>query len=256
MGVYLDLVILLNFLVDFLLLLGTNRLSGHPPGVKRAALAAVLGGLYGGVCLVPKLYFLGNVLWRLVMLGLMAAIAFGLDGSALRRAGVFVLLTMALGGLAMNLGKGSFPVLLATGGIWLLCRLGFGGGLGAREYVPLEIRHGDKEVCLTALRDTGNTLRDPITGEQVLIIDAAAARELTGLEGCQLRNPLDTLASGLLPGLRLIPYRSVGQSGGMLLAMRFGEVKVGNSVGSALVAFAPETIGRGEGYRALTGGML
>ena len=40
MAVYLDLVMLLNFLVDYLLLLGTNRLSGSPMTPGRCALAA------------------------------------------------------------------------------------------------------------------------------------------------------------------------------------------------------------------------
>ena len=37
MAVYLDLVVLLNYLVDFLLLLGTNRLSGFPLAPGRCA---------------------------------------------------------------------------------------------------------------------------------------------------------------------------------------------------------------------------
>ena len=40
MKIYLDLVVILNFLVDFLLLLGTNRLSGFPASPLRAAAAA------------------------------------------------------------------------------------------------------------------------------------------------------------------------------------------------------------------------
>ena len=57
------------------------------------------------------------------------------------------------------------------------------------------------------------------------------------------------------PGLRLIPYASVGQRGGLLLAMRFRDVKLGGKDGSALIALAPEPIGRGEGFQALAGGM-
>lgn len=250
--VYADLVIILNFLVDFLLLLGTNRLTGFPPGVKRAAAGAALGAVYSGACLYPRLSFLGNTLWRMVSLGLMAAAAFGLDRTAVKRCGIFVLLTMALGGMAANFGSGDFLGLAAASLLlWLLCCIGFGGKIG-REYVPLEITHGTKCVKLLALRDTGNTLRDPISGEQVLIIDASAAGELTGLSEKQLASPLETM--GRLPGLRLIPYSAVGQPGGMLLAMRFQNVKIGNRKGSAVVAFAPQSIGRD--YRALTGGTL
>ena len=101
------------------------------------------------------------------------------------------------------------------------------------------IRHGEKSVQLIALRDTGNTLKDPITGQQVLVIGEEAARTLTGLTAAQLRTPLETVAKRQVPGLRLIPYRAVGQPGGMLLAMRFSDVKIGNRKTSALIALAP-----------------
>lgn len=255
--VYLDLVILLNFLVDFLLLLGTNRLAGFPLGGKRAAAASALGGLYSGACMMPGFRFLGNTLWRLVSLGLMALIAFGWNRSALKRGGVFVLLSMALGGIAMSFGKSDFLALvLAAAGVWLLCRVAFGGSVGGREYIPIAITYGENSVCLTALRDSGNTLRDPISGEQVLIISADAARKLTGLSEKQIASPLETLSQRPIPGLRLIPYRAVGQAGGMLLAMRFEHVKIGTREQSVIVAFAPEGLGRGEVYQALTGGAL
>ena len=65
MVIYLDLVMLLNFLVDFLLLLGTNRLSGFPAGGWRCALAALLGAVFSCGCLLPGMAFLGNLLWGL-----------------------------------------------------------------------------------------------------------------------------------------------------------------------------------------------
>lgn len=257
MRVYVDLVVLLNFLVDLLLILGTNRLLGLAPGWKRAIPAAGLGGVYSGACLLPGFRFLGNSVWRLVFLGLMGAIAFGVGKRAWKRCGLFVLLAMALGGVALAMGSGGFwmPVLSAVG-VWLLCRIGFGSSAGEKELVPLKISYGENTVCLTALRDTGNGLKDPITGEQVLVIGADAAGKLTGLHPDQLRKPLETLAQQAVPGLRLIPYRAVGQPGGMLLAMRFQNVTVGKRSGAAIVAFAPDRIGRGEGYQALTGGAI
>lgn len=257
MRVYLDLVMILNFLVDLLLLLGTNCLSGFPPGWKRTLPAAALGAVYSGACCLKGFYFLGNTMWRLVFLGLMGVLAFGWNVSAWKRCGVFVLLSMALGGIALGFGGGGFGMLvLSAGGVWMLCRIGFGGSIGAKEYVSLEISYRDKVVHLTALRDSGNTLKDPITGQQVLVIGGDAAEKLTGLTQIQLRSPLETLAQRCVPGLRLVPYRAVGQPGGMLLAMRFRDVKVGRQKTSALVAFAPERIGVGEGYQALTGGAL
>lgn len=257
MEVYLDLIVILNFIVDFLLLLGTNRLSGFPVPMGRSALAAALGGIYSGVCMLPGFRFLGNTLWRLVSLALIGVIAFGLDRSAIKRGGVFVLLSMALGGIAVSFGRGDFFVLiLAAAGVWLLCRVAFGDTVGGREYVPLTLTYGENTASLVALRDSGNTLRDPISGEQVLVIAGEVAQKLTGLTEKQLRTPLETLALRPIPGLRLIPYRAVGQAGGMLLAMRFDNVKIGSRTQSAMVAFAPEGLGRGDVYQALTGGAI
>lgn len=256
MAVYLDVVVLLNFLVDFLLIMGTNSLCGHPPGWKRAALAASVGGLYGGCCLLPGFYFLGNILWRTVCLALMVWLAFGFSVSALRRGIVFVLLSMALGGISVGFGGGG-PVILtaAAAGIFLMCFLGFQGRIGAARYVPVELSYGGRSMRLTALHDTGNTLRDPVTGRPVLVVSAEVAQQLLGVTQQQLRSPVDAVADAFLPGLRLVPYRSVGESAGMLLALCLQEVKIGNWKGSSLVAFAPDVLCASGEYQALTGGM-
>jgi len=193
----------------------------------------------------------------MVFLSLMAGIAFGWNRSALQRGAVFVLLSMALGGIAVGFGKGSFWMLVASSmGLWLLCRISFRGSLGQREYVPVELTWNGRKKSLIALRDTGNTLRDPLTGEQVLVAGADIGTEFLGLSDHQLRHPVETLASGLIPGMRLIPYTAVGQPGGMLLAVRFKAAKIGNTYGDPLVAFAPEVIGKGAVYQMLTGGAV
>ena len=256
MPVYLDLVLILNFLVDFLLLVGANRLAGYPPDIRRAVPAAVLGGLYGVVCLLPGFRFLGNLAWRLVFLGLMAVVAYGLDGSAVRRGILFVFLSMALGGAAGLMGSGSFGGLSAAAlGVCALCLLGFQDKTLGNSYVPVEVEYGGKRIRMTALRDTGNTLRDPVTGQSVLVAGAEAAEQLLGLGAEDLGRPVETLAEGRIPGLRLVPYRAVGTAGGMLLAIRCPYIKIGGRTSSGLVAFTAAGLGKGSEYQALTGGV-
>jgi hypothetical protein len=98
-----------------------------------------------------------------------------------------------------------------------------------------------------ALRDTGNTLRDPITGEAVTVLSPALGEKL-GIPEEVLRDP----AGAMLPGLRLIPARTVG-GGGLLAAVRCDSVTIGGRAVGTLVAFAREDFGNGE-YQALTGG--
>lgn len=251
MEVYLDVLMLLNFLVDFLLLVGTNRLAGHPPGAKKALPAGVLGGIYGGVCLLPGFQFLGNLLWRIVFLGLMSVLAFGWD---LRRGLLFALLSMALGGVASTLNRGGFwALVLSAGTITGLCLMGFRGKVGAQCFVPVTICCGEKTAKITALVDTGNTLKDPISGKPVMVVDETVAGKLSTLTRAQLSDPIATLSQ--YPGYRLIPYNALGKPGGMLLGVRPDGLCVDGREAEYIVAFAPQLLGAGR-YQALAGGAL
>ena len=89
-----------------------------------------------------------------------------------------------------------------------------------------------------------------IPGENVTIRQGDA-RNLSFYED----NTFDiTLVLGPIPGLRLIPYRAVGNAGGFLLAKRFADVTIGDKKQSALVAFAGEGLGNDACCQALTGG--
>ena len=178
--------------------------------------------------------------------------AFGWDRTAGKNCFVFLILSMALGGLAVCVNTGGIPVALTVAGLWLLFQATRGN---TGTLIPLELGYCNQKLCLTALRETGNGLRDPVTGEQVVVISAESAAKLTGLTPQQLRNPLDTLAAQPIPGLRLIPYRAIGGSG-MLLALRISDGKLGERRCSPLVAFAPGGLGEERDFQALTGGNI
>ena len=255
MLVYLDMVMVLNFLVDFLLLLGSNQLTGYPPEWRKASGGALLGSLYAGACLLPGFGFLGNFLWRTVFLCLMAVLAFGWNKNAVQRGAVFLLLSMALGGIASGIRMVDFGAMcLCAFLLWALCRVGFRGEIGSRQYIPVEMSWQGKHLSLMALIDTGNLLRDPLTGEQVLICGCDVGEELFGIEGNLFADPVAFLSSGRMQGWRLISYHGVGNEGGMLPALRIKNVRIGKNVRDAVVAFAPNRIGEGDHYRMLTGG--
>lgn len=254
MTVYLDVLILLNFMVDLCLLVATNRLSGYAFGVKRAALGAAVGGIYGGACVLPGFSFLAGTLWRIVSLLVIGVIAFGFERGAIRRCVVFTLLSMALGGIATGLESGSFfAILLSAAGVTAMCAMGFSGRLG-NQYVKVSVGVGEKLYSFHALVDTGNALTDPLTGQQIIIVSAHLAQKLAGLSQRELEDPALAVEQG--QGLRLIPFHAVGVSHGMLVGKRFENVTVGKRRGSYLIGFAPNELGRGMPYQALTGGVL
>lgn len=251
---YIDLVMLLNFSVDWLLIMATNRLCGVVSSWKRPCFSAIIGGIYGGICLLPQTAFLGNFFFRILSLLVMGCVAFGFNISAIRRCVVFSLLAMSLGGIAMVMrSNGPFALLSSAVVLMLLCNVGLRRGVGGKIIVPVELNFLGKQVHLMALEDTGNNLKDPVTGGSVLVVGSQIAKQLLGISQSQLRKPVETVVSLGIPGLRLIPYSSIGESGKFLLAMRIKNVKIGSWQGSSLVAFSPEYMGL-EGYQGLTGG--
>lgn len=249
---YFCLMILLNFLVDFLLLMGANRLAGFPHAPLRCALAGGISGIYGGLCL--KYSFLGMFLWYFLILVLVTAVAYGFSVTMLRRGALFILLRLAVCGIAS--GSRGMGLLAAAAVVMLMCLLGFGGRAYGREYIPVELCYNGKKIRLLALRDTGNMLRDPITGQGVLVVDAQAGQTLLGLTLDQLEDPIGAVASASVPGLRLLPYRSIGSPQGMLAAIRLDNTKIGDFRGSTVVAFAPQSLDSEGIYRGLTGGIV
>ena len=250
MPIYLDVLILLNFLVDFLLLMGTNRLAGYPVCIKRALAAGAVGGVYGGVCVVPGMTFLAATHWRLMVLALMAVVAFGCSRDAVRRGILFILLSMALGGIAMGMKQGGFWSLIwSAGALGGLCIFGFRGKLGA-QYVSVRIG----ECVFTALIDTGNHLADPLTGQQIMVVSPGIAEKILKIDAKKLEDPVALMEQ--VKGLRLVSFHAVGRSGGLLPVKRFENVQIGKWRGSCLVAFSPNELGQGKPYDALTGGVL
>ena len=246
-------VMLLSFAVNFLLLKGTARLAMEDAPICNLLTASLLASAYASACLLPGLRFLrGTVFWLGSLVGI-SVLAFGWNRRTWKKGGIFVLLTMALGGTALAVGRGEdWMLLLYALVVCMVGRIAFGAN---RRLLPVKISGGGKSVELTALIDTGNELRDPITGERVLVVGAKAAQALTGLSESRLRDPLTTMEAGLLPGLRLIPYQTVGAQTGMMLAMRFSSVKIGGRDRPGIVAFAPRDLD-GESYQALAGGFV
>ena len=280
--IYLDTLFLLNALVDYLLLLAAARLAGEPLRRGRFALGAALGGLYAVAIFLPGLAFLGRPLCRLACGAGMLLAAYGGSRRLLRQGLLFLLLTCAfgggvvaiglMGGRELTLGRGVFYSALDVKTLLLSAAVCYGvltlvfhrlaRHSGGGELVPVRLRLGDRNVQLTALVDTGNTLTDPATGQAVLVAEGQALFPLFPPEcrpaAADLLDPAGGLArlgaEGWQGRLRLVPYRSVGVERGLLLAVRADGLEVdGRACGPVLAALSPTPVSDGGGYRALIG---
>ena len=279
--VYVDTLFLLNALVDYLLLLCSARLAGEPLRRLRFALGAALGGGYAVALFLPGLAFLERPACRLVAAVLMVLAAFGGSRRLGRLGAIFFALSCAFAGgvLAISLvgrtglslnrgvvysGMDLKMVLLSAAGCYAALSLVLGRSArhtrftGELKTVRLEL--GGREVELTALTDTGNTLTDPVTGQGVMVAEGALLGPLFPRERrptCRdLEDPAGALAGLSAAGgrFRLLPYRSVGVDRGLLLAVRVDRAVVdGTDRGAMVVALSPNPVSDGGGYGALLG---
>lgn len=279
--VYIDSLFLLNWIVNYLLLLATAKLAGELIRRWRLALGAALGALYAAAVFFPGMGFLLHPLCKLGAAVLMLLVSFGGARRLIRVTFVFFGLACAFGGgifaigllggrgLSMNNGilysaMDLRIILLSASVCYVLLTLVFRRTAkhDMRELVPSVLTLGERRVALTALVDTGNTLTDPVTGRPVMVADAARILPLIPagilLSETELRDPV--MAMERLSGevesrrFRLLPYQTVGVECGMLLALRLDRAQVGNrDYGGILVALSPNHVSDGGGYSALIG---
>ena len=238
--VYLDAFLVLNFVVNYLLLACAGKLDGEPVGRGRTALAAALGAAYGGLALLPDWGFLEHPVCKAGAAVLMLLAAFGRSERLLRTGALFLVLSCAFGGalLLVAMVRGSDPgtgellgpslgmrgILIAAalsyGMLSLLLRGQFAHTRTGGELQELTLSRQGRSVTVLALRDTGNTLQDPVTGRPVVVIEGEKLQtlvpELPVLDRQSLSHPVDLLRDleGELGGLRLQATAALPGGGG------------------------------------------
>lgn len=284
MVIYIDSVFLLNGLLDGLLLYFTGYLSGIERKCARILTAGGIGGAYAVAVFLP---FGAPLAWPPIKLlfGLaLVFLAYGTSARFWRLYAVFLALSCALAGAVIACGffmqtdfyySGAYllPVrfkLLLAAAVLCFCALYLfsRGSLHHRvegDLVDVKCDIMGKPVSLRALRDSGNTLCDPVSGAPVLVAEGEALSglwpetlrayftkekllqpERTLLELTALENPIP---------LRLMAYRSVGTASGLLLVCTAQKARIGGYEMERLaVALSPTPVSEQKEYDALWGG--
>lgn len=272
--VYIDSVLFLNFLLNLLLLYVTSRLTYRRAGVFRLCLGAGMGALYALLAYWPPAFIMftmpGKLLFSLAMTaavfrvkspralfstflcffcvsfsvaGGVSMLKWGMGDDMYAPIGVMELLTYA----AACSG-------LVWGGIAMLYRRMGASNLTYRAEIELL----GKRCVVSAMVDTANSLRDPLTGKAVTVADMAAVKSIfpPELKSYILSGDSRGLEeSPLRSRLHMIPYRAVGVKEGLLFAFRPDSIFIEGREGAAkicdaLIAISPHPL-TGEGMCGL-----
>ena len=259
---YVDSLLFFELVSDFTLLWAAGKLCQARRSKPRLLGAAVLGAIYT----------LSAVLWppaaslpgKAAALGLMLLAAYGGEKKLGRLSLAFLAMCAVYAGAAAAVvwtaGRASLRALIFALGMSLgVCALPFrfSGRRGGR--VRLRLERDGRSTELTALRDTGNLLREPLSGEAALIAEEAVLLPLLEPE---LRDKLRATAGLpapermliLGPGFRLLPYRTL-EGDGLLLAFRLTGAYIDDVPCQGLwAALSPRPLKTGDGCTALLGG--
>ncbi|HOB12172.1 MAG TPA: sigma-E processing peptidase SpoIIGA [Syntrophomonadaceae bacterium] len=248
--VYADITFLVNFIMDFLILWVTVRLTGVPVSYMRIAIAAGLGGIYAVGYLLPELslgYSLPLKVLFSVLLVIMAVLPRtwkDLAKSMLLFYGINFLVAGASIGSSYLVQSSyqldySFWWLMA--GISCALLLGIFGKNWLTERVlpqllkfPVQLTFDRNRCSGQGFVDTGNGLRDPLTNRPVIIAEYQLLRDClpadfkSALEdSCTQEEMLDRLSqSSWANRLRLIPFTSIGKKNGLLVGIRADAIRV------------------------------
>jgi stage II sporulation protein GA (sporulation sigma-E factor processing peptidase) len=219
--VYIDILFLVNFMMDTLVLLIVRRILGCNATLKRVLLGSASGALF--TCLIVVLPFGGTVvrflLFHLLTSALMLLV--GLNIRSLRSfaqayAGLYIS-TFLLGGIFSWLAQ----YIRYAAIFFAVAAISYLGVLAAWKYIVYLRKieefqcnvtfYLDGEQCnMKALIDTGNSLMDPDTGKPVCIVERRSIEPLLKKRGLAM--------------LSFVPYRSLGNTKGELPTIEIGKI--------------------------------
>ncbi len=258
--IYADILFALNFFLDFFLIWASGRFLRLRASLIRQLLAAILGAGYAAGLLIVEISFFYS--WPLAILAsmLILRLAFAWQNwrAYLRLMAIFYLIAFAMAGAALaaasllgsrgisfepvqtvQISALAFAILMAA----ILARRGF--EVVKRNWqkdsfiLALEIAVNGQTASLKALIDTGNDLREPISGKPVLVVEYKAVQALLPLSLRQLwqehaaSDPSQILANAnqqvslnWQKRLRLIPFASIGKNHGLLLGFQPDQILI------------------------------
>lgn len=269
MVIYVDILLALNWWIDFLLLLGVRRAMGGDGKPWRLAVGALVGAFTCLTLFLPPISVWLSLLLRLASAVVMVTVAFGLRPRRLWLREVILLFALSAGlagfcsALYFFLAPQGFyvcngvvyysvpPLLLVA--LTVVCY----GLLCLSEQIlrrrapqghlfRVTLAYAGHTTAFSCLYDSGNHLAEPFSGKPVLVVERQVAEVL--------RIYIPTVAD-LPAGWRLIPYNTLGGKG-LLPAFMPDAVAVimgGHTYPLPLCYVAVcETLGRGE-YQGLMG---
>lgn len=257
MIIYLDIVFFENMCMNYIILLTTNLINK----IKltkirniRIIIASMLGSIYAIVVYLNILNIYNTLSFKILVSIVMIYIVFKPNKLKLllKELTIFYIISFVFGGCAffllyyikpdnvyMKNGVyiGTYPIKIAIlGGILSFFIIYIWVKISKNEQIKnnicsIEILFNNNRCELKALVDTGNFLKEPITGKSVIIVEKSKLKNVISdniLENLnKILNGYDiNISNEYLSKLKILPFKSLGKENGILLGIQVNKIIV------------------------------
>lgn len=257
MTIYIDVVLIENLIMNYIILLATGIILKEKINHIRLITSSFIGAIYTVVSYMNILEVYSNNILKIILSVIIIYIAFNSQTlkKMLKQLLIFYLTSFAFGGAAFaliyivkpqdilmknGLFLGTYPlktIILATIITFIIIITAFKvvkTKISKKDmYCDSIVEINHRNIKVKTMIDTGNLLRDPLTQKPVMVIEKTSLYEvlpkeiLNNLEnilGGDLEKIPQNIQTEYMPKLKFIPFSSLGKQNGMLIGIQAHKV--------------------------------
>lgn len=253
MIIYIDVVLLENLIMNFIILLATGLILKEKIKIVKLVLSSLLGAIYSVISYLSILEIYTSMILKIILSIVMIYVAF--NPQVMKKMWkdliIFYLTSFVFGGAAFaliyivkpqdilmknGLFLGTYPlktIILGSIIAFLVIMAAFTvvkSKITKKDmFCEIEIYLNGKTIRTTAMLDTGNLLKEPITNTPVVIVEHTLLYEhvpkeilnhLEELLGGDFEKIPENIKEEYKTKLKFIPFSSLGKQNGMLLGIK------------------------------------
>ena len=290
MTIYIDIIIVENLIMNYIILYATGLISKSKKSYLRMFLASLIGAIYATLEYVLKVNIYSNIILKTILSIIIVYVAFYPQNAKkmCKQIVLFYVTTFTFGGIATYLIYVLKPqnIIIKNGmyvGTYVLKVIFIGAIVGTiilaiafkmaknkltqKDMIcKVKIKLNGKEETVEAMVDTGNMLKEPITGTPVVVVERTSLYELLPKEilnnsesilGGDFEKIPEEIKNEYVPKLKLIPFASLGKQNGMLVGIKPEKIEVINEQTeeekNAIIGIYNKSLTKRGEYKALIG---
>ena len=290
MTIYIDVIIVENLIMNYIILYATGTISKVKISYLRIFCSSLIGAIYAITEYTFKLNIYSNIIIKTILSVIIIYVAFNPQNikKMCKQLIIFYVTTFTFGGIATYLIYVLKPqnIIIKNGmyvGTYVLKVIFIGAIIGTiilfiafkqvknkitkKDMIcKIKIKINGKEKTLDEMVDTGNMLKEPITGTPVAVVERTSLYDLLPKEilnntesilGGDFKNIPEDIKREYIPKLKIIPFASLGKQNGMLVGIKPEKIEIINEQTeenkNAIIGIYNKSLTKKGEYNALIG---